>query len=46
MAVTGATGVVNVTWAGLSASTKYLGLLRHLGGTTEHARTVVSIDTP
>lgn len=47
-AVVGATGTVNVSWTGLAAATKYLGLIRHVdaGAGVEAGRTIVTVDTP
>ena len=44
-AVLGATETINLSWTGLTASARYLGVVAYADGTTEVGRTLVSIDT-
>lgn len=44
-AVTGASGVVTVTYGPLSAGTRHLGIVSHQDGVGEIARTIIGVDT-
>jgi hypothetical protein len=45
-AVTGAVSDVTLSWTGLEAAKRYLGAIRYDEGATNHATTIVRIDTP